>query len=171
VSLPGESASALATRLALAKAGAVADRCPQDLVIGSDQVAACGGEMLGKPGNHARALEQLRSCSGRSVHFYTAVALVCRESGLQETWVEPVRVAFRDLTRLQIEDYLRREQPYDCAGSFKCEGLGITLFEAIESLDSTALEGLPLIALCTLLARAGVPVLGAAPGSALDETL
>ena len=158
--LAGESGSALASRLARAKAQEVAARFPQALVIGSDQVAACGARLLGKPLDHARATEQLRSCSGKTVTFHTALTLACQSRALQLEHVEMVQVLFRELSEAQIERYLRREEPYDCAGSFKCEGLGIALFKRIDSHDPTALEGLPLIALSGLLGEAGVPVLG-----------
>lgn len=157
--LPGEAAAAVAGRLALAKARSVATRHPASLVIGSDQVAALGTVLLGKPLDHARAAAQLAACAGKTVHFYTGLALCCIERGIEETHVEPFSVHFRPLTAGMIDNYLRREQAYDCAGSFKCEGLGIALFESLSGRDPTSLEGLPLIALTTLLARAGHPVL------------
>ena len=156
---PEEPARALAARLALDKARAVAETTPGALIIGSDQVAAHGEEILGKPGGHASAFAQLRDCSGAEVVFYTAVALVGQNAGLLKQHVEPVTVRFRALTDAAIDSYLRREQPYDCAGSFKCEGLGIALFERIDSADPTALEGLPLIALSGMLREAGCEVL------------
>jgi septum formation protein len=156
----GESGAALASRLALAKAQEVAARFPRALVVGSDQVAACGDRLLGKPMDHARATGQLQSCSGETVTFYTALALACQSRALLAEHVDVVRVRFRSLSDAQIERYLLREKPYDCAGSFKCEGLGIALFERIDSHDPTALEGLPLIALTGLLREAGVDVLG-----------
>lgn len=151
-----ETPEALATRLALAKARAVAADHPAALVIGSDQVAAVGGRLLGKPGGFDVARTQLRACSGRSVHFYTGLALVCAGRDLQLQHVEPFCVHFRTLRDAEIDNYLAREEPYDCAGSFKVEGLGISLFRSLEGADPTALEGLPLIALCRLLRAAGL---------------
>ena len=155
---PGEAPADLARRLALAKAHAVAAQHPHAVVIGSDQVADLGGEPLGKPGDHARATEQLRRMRGRSVVFQTAVAVVCHASGFEQLDLVPVRVAFRDLGDAEIEHYLRAEQPYDCAGSARSEGLGIALLDAIESDDPTALVGLPLIRTCRLLRAAGLQV-------------
>jgi len=155
---PGERPADLALRLALAKARAVAARRPECIVIGSDQVADLDGEPLGKPGDHARATAQLRRMRGHSVVFQTAVAVVCTEAGFEQQDLAPVRVAFRDLTDIEIEDYLRAEQPYDCAGSAKSEGLGIALLDAIDSDDPTALVGLPLIRTCRMLRAAGLRV-------------
>jgi len=155
-----EAPEALATRLALAKARAVAASHPDALVIGSDQVAAVGSRLLGKPGGFEAARKQLRACSGRSVHFHTGLALVCAGRELQLQHVEPFCVHFRTLRDTEIDNYLTREQPFDCAGSFKAEGLGISLFRALEGADPTALEGLPLIALCRLLRAAGLDPLG-----------
>jgi septum formation protein len=157
--LPGETPAATAERLALAKARAVATRYSGAVVIGSDQVADLDGEPLGKPGTHENAVAQLRRMSGRTVVFQTAVAVVCLESGYQAQDLAAVRVCFRTLDDAQIEAYLRAEQPYDCAGSAKSEGLGIALLEAIESDDPTALVGLPLIRTCRMLRAAGVQVL------------
>jgi septum formation protein len=157
--MPGEPPSATALRLAEAKARAVAARYPRALVIGSDQVASCEGAILDKPGDHANARRQLMAMSGRSAHFDTAVALCDAASGAMRSVLVPCRVQFRRLAAAQIEDYLRREQPYDCAGSAKSEGLGIALLERIECDDPTALVGLPLIALSGLLQQAGMPVL------------
>lgn len=156
----GESPEALARRLALAKAQAVAARFPQALVIGSDQVADLAGQPIGKPGTHERAVEQLRAMRGRTVVFQTAVAVVCAATGFVGEDLAAVRVRFRDLSDGDIERYLRAEQPYDCAGSAKAEGLGIALLEAIDSDDPTALIGLPLIRTATLLRRGGLDVLG-----------
>ena len=153
--LPGEAPHALALRLALAKAHAVAALHPQAIVIGSDQVADLAGEPLGKPGNHERATAQLRRMSGRTVIFQTAVAVVCSDSGFSEVDIAPVEVRFRPLDDATIERYLRAEQPYDCAGSAKSEGLGIALLDAIVSDDPTALIGLPLIKTSQLLRQAG----------------
>lgn len=153
---PGEAPAALALRLALAKAAAVASRHPHAVVIGSDQVADLGGEPLGKPGDHARATAQLRRMRGRTVIFHTALAVVRRDTGFEQTEIAPVRVRFRELTDAEIEAYLRAEQPYDCAGSAKSEGLGIALLDAIDSDDPTALVGLPLIRTCRMLRAAGL---------------
>lgn len=157
---PGESPGETALRLAMAKARAVAQAHPQALVIGSDQVAAIGREVMGKPGGHAAAAAQLRASSGREVCFHTAVALVRGANNSEWFHVEPFSVIFRSLSDSAIENYLRREQPYDCAGSFRWEGLGIALFRRMEGRDPTSLEGLPLIALTDLLRAAGVDVLG-----------
>lgn len=154
----GEAPAKLALRLAAAKAMAVAQQHPQAVVIGSDQVADLEGEPLGKPGNHANAVAQLQKMSGRTVVFQTAVSVVCQESGFARHDLAPVRVRFRALDRAEIEAYLQAEQPYDCAGSAKSEGLGIALLEAIESDDPTALVGLPLIRTCRMLRAAGVRV-------------
>lgn len=158
---PGERPPELARRLALAKARAVAQRHPSALVIGSDQVADLGGEALGKPGTHERAVEQLRRMRGRTVIFQTAVAVVCVETGFEQLEMAPVRVRFRELGDAEIETYLRAETPYDCAGSAKSEGLGIALLESIESDDPTALVGLPLIRTTRMLRAAGLPLLQA----------
>ncbi|MBN8747486.1 Maf-like protein YceF [Xylophilus ampelinus] len=156
---PGEAPADLAVRLALAKAQAVAARFPDAVVIGSDQVADLQGEPLGKPGDHARATEQLRRMRGQTLIFQTAVAVVCRATGFAQQDIAPVRVVFRDLSDAAIERYLQAEQPYDCAGSAKSEGLGIALLEAIDSDDPTALVGLPLIRTCRMLRAAGVDLL------------
>jgi septum formation protein len=155
---PGESPVDLASRLALAKARAVAQRYPDAVVIGSDQVADLDGEPLGKPGDHERATAQLRRMRGRTVIFQTAVAVVCQASDFVQQDLAPVRVDFRALSDDEIEHYLRAEQPYDCAGSAKSEGLGIALLEAIHSDDPTALVGLPLIRTCRMLRAAGLQV-------------
>jgi septum formation protein len=157
--LPGESPAALARRLALAKARAVAARFPQAVVIGSDQVADLGGQALGKPGTHERAVAQLQAMRGCTVLFHTALAVVCQSSGFEAIDVALVHVKFRALTDAEIEAYLRAEQPYDCAGSAKSEGLGIALLDAIDSDDPTALVGLPLIRTCRMLRAAGVELL------------
>lgn len=155
---PAETPHSLALRLAKAKAHAVAQIHPQALVLGSDQVADLNGTPLGKPGSHERAVAQLLQMSGHRVIFHTAVALVCLATGLEETDVVQVGVQFRVLSEAEIERYLRAEQPYDCAGSAKSEGMGISLLEAIHSDDPTALIGLPLIRTCALLRSAGVVV-------------
>lgn len=152
----GEAPRDLALRLALAKARAVAAQHPQAVVIGSDQVADLAGEPLGKPSDHERATVQLRRMRGQTVIFQTAVAVVCQASGFEQAELAEVRVRFRDLGDAEIERYLRAEEPYDCAGSAKSEGLGIALLDAIESDDPTALIGLPLIRTCRLLRAAGL---------------
>jgi septum formation protein len=157
--LPGEAPAALARRLALAKAQAVARLHPQAVVIGSDQVADLDGHSLGKPGTHDKAVAQLRLMRGHSVVFQTAVAVVCQAQGYADERLAEVRVRFRDLSDAAIENYLRAEQPYDCAGSAKSEGLGIALLQAIDSDDPTALIGLPLIRTCELLRAAGIDLL------------
>ena len=154
--LPNETPRALALRLALAKARAVAVLHPDAIVIGSDQVADLGGQSLGKPGNHERATAQLRRMSGQTVVFQTAVAVVCQAAGFEQVDLAPVQVRFRSLDDAEIERYLRAEQPYDCAGSAKSEGLGISLLDAIDSDDPTALIGLPLIRTCRMLRAAGL---------------
>ncbi len=154
--LPGESPAALALRLALAKACAVALSHPEAVVIGSDQVADLDGVPIGKPGTHERATAQLRQLSGRRAVFQTAVAVVRADIGYEQALLAPVTVQFRVLSDAEIEHYLRLEQPYDCAGSAKCETLGIALLESIDSDDPTALVGLPLIRTCALLRAAGL---------------
>ena len=154
--LPDEAPAALALRLALAKAQAVAALHPRSVVIGSDQVADLDGQPVGKPGTHERAVAQLRQLSGRQAVFQTAVAVVRADTGFAEVLLAPVTVHFRTLADAEIERYLRLEQPYDCAGSAKSETLGIALLESIDSDDPTALVGLPLIRTCQLLRRAGL---------------
>ena len=152
----GESPRDLAVRLALAKARDVARRHPQAIVIGSDQVADLAGQPLGKPGNHERAVAQLRAMRGQTVIFQTAVSVVCQATGFKQSDLAAVEVRFRALEDDEIERYLRAEQPYDCAGSAKSEGLGIALLDAILSDDPTALIGLPLIRTARLLRAAGL---------------
>ena len=159
--LPGEAPAVLAQRLAMAKAQAVAALRPEAIVIGSDQVADLDGQPIGKPGTHARAVMQLRSLRGQRVTFQTAVAVVRPDRGYAQGLLAPVEVRFRNLSDAQIEHYLRTEQPYDCAGSAKCETLGIALLDAIHSDDPTALIGLPLIRTCQLLRDAGLDPLQA----------
>ena len=154
--LPNEAPAELAMRLALAKARAVAQRFPQAVVIGSDQVADLAGQPIGKPGHHARAVAQLQSMCGQRVVFHTAVAVVRLDSGYERAELAQVKVRFRNLTDAEIECYLSIDQPYDCAGSAKCETLGIALLDAIDSDDPTALIGLPLIRTCALLRGAGL---------------
>ena len=155
----GETPRDLALRLALEKARAVAARHPDAVVIGSDQVADLDGQALGKPGDHERATAQLRLMRGRTVVFQTAVAVVRQSTGFERVDIAPVRVRFRDVSDDEIETYLRAEQPYDCAGSAKSEGLGIALLEAIDNDDPTALVGLPLIRTVGMIRAAGVKVL------------
>ena len=159
--LPAEAAADTAARLALLKACALAARFPHALIVGADQVASCDGAILGKPGTHANAVRQLTAMSGRTVRFDTALAVLDARSGAANSRGVPCLVHFRRLSTAQIEDYLQREQPYDCAGSAKAEGLGIALIARIDGEDPTALIGLPLIALTELLALAGMPVLRA----------
>ncbi len=156
---PGEQPAALARRLALAKAREVARRHPSAVVIGSDQVADLHGEPLGKPGTHERAVAQLQRMRGETVVFQTALAVVCLESGFEQVDLAPVSVVFRPLSDAEIEHYLHAEQPYDCAGSAKSEGLGIALLERIDNDDPTALVGLPLIRTCRMIRAAGVHLL------------
>jgi septum formation protein len=151
-----ESPKDLALRLALAKARAVALKNPEAVVIGSDQVADLEGMPLGKPGNHTNAILQLQRMRGKTVIFQTALSVVCIASGYERTDLAAVKVKFRDLSDAEIESYLRAEEPYDCAGSAKSEGLGIALLESIENDDPTALIGLPLIRTCQMLREAGV---------------
>jgi septum formation protein len=143
----GESAADLVVRLAEAKARSVAGQHPGALVIGSDQVAALADRVLVKPGSHERAVEQLRACSGRTVVFHTGLCLVDAESGAARIECIDCAVRFRALDEVEIERYLRRDQPYDCAGSIRSEGYAVTLFESMEAPDPTALVGLPLILL------------------------
>ena len=163
--LPGEAPAALAERLALAKARALAIRFPDAIIIGADQVADVDGTAIGKPGDHARAFEQLRAMSGRTIVFQTALAVVRESTGFAQVQRAPVSVRFRTLTDAEIEFYLRTEQPYDCAGSAKCETLGIALLDAIDSDDPTALIGLPLIRTAALLRAAGLDPLRAPSSS------
>jgi septum formation protein len=159
---PGETPQQLACRLAMEKARAVAARHPQAVVIGSDQVADLDGQALGKPLVHDIAVQQLQRMQGQQVVFQTAVAVVCNARKFAQMDLAQVRVRFRALGADEIEAYLRAEQPYDCAGSAKSEGLGITLLDAIDNDDPTALIGLPLIRTCQMLRAAGVQMLPAA---------
>ena len=156
---PAEHAADTALRLAEQKARALAGRFPDALIIGSDQVAILNGEAISKPGNHANAVQQLTAASGRSVFFHTALCLLNSGNAEVQTKIASNEVKFRRLTAEQIERYLRAEKPYDCAGSAKCEGLGIALIESIRGDDPNALIGLPLIELTSMLMRAGVSVL------------
>lgn len=158
--LPGESPPQTALRLAAAKAAAIAAQTGPALIIGSDQVATMDGQQIGKPGDHAKALTQLQMMRGREVIFHTALCLLdSRDNTIQ---IENIQTAvqFRDLPDAELDAYLRIEQPYDCAGSAKNEGLGIALIASLRSDDPTALTGLPLIALTTMLRRAGVTFFG-----------
>ncbi len=157
--LPGEAPGAMVQRLARAKAGALARRHIDALIIGSDQCAALGDTVLGKPGGFEAARDQLRQASGRCVVFHTGLCLLDAASGQDQTEEVLCKVHFRDLDDARIGAYLRRERPYQCAGSFRSEGLGIALLRRLEGDDPTALVGLPLIALVSMLSRAGVEVL------------
>lgn len=153
-----EPVTELVRRLSRAKAEAVADQHPGALIIGSDQAAVRDGEILGKPGDHATAVVQLKAASGKYMKFHTGLCLLDTRDGNCREYVDQTRVAFRKLTDEEIERYLQAEKPYDCAGSFKSEGLGITLFEGVESNDPSALMGLPLITLARFLRAAGIPL-------------
>ncbi|WP_326940345.1 Maf family nucleotide pyrophosphatase [Actimicrobium sp. GrIS 1.19] len=165
--LPAEAPQDTALRLAQSKAEAVSDRLPECIIIGSDQVALLDGEQLGKPGSHANALAQLLKMQGREVHFHTALCLLDGRASNKSTRIQlaniETAVKFRRLPENQLDAYLRIEQPYDCAGSAKNEGLGIALIESIVSNDPTALTGLPLIALTTMLRNAGFSFFSATP--------
>jgi len=154
--LAGESPRELVVRLAKAKARALADDFPDALIIGSDQVALIDETLLTKPHTHVNAFAQLRRCSGREVEFSTGLCLLNAATGIDESLVEPFRVKFRELSDEQIDGYLKKEEPFDCAGSFKSEGLGIALFESLDGRDPNSLVGLPLIALVGLLDKMGV---------------
>lgn len=153
-----EAPDQLVKRLAFEKAQAVAQDFPGALVIGSDQVACIEDHILGKPGNRANAIAQLQKASGKTVVFYTGLCLFNAATGEAQTLVEPFKVHFRKLAAAQIERYVDREQPFNCAGSFKSEGLGISLFERLEGDDPSALIGLPLIRLITMLDTVGVKI-------------
>jgi 7-methyl-GTP pyrophosphatase len=151
-----ETPQALVERLSLAKARALSKTYNNHLIIGSDQVASLNNSIITKPGSHERAKGQLTACQGHTVCFYTGLCLLNSHTGNHQISTVTTEVTFRSLTDQQIENYLNREQPYDCAGSFKCEGLGITLFERINSSDPNALIGLPIIALTSMLTKEGV---------------
>ncbi len=155
---PDESATALVERLAIAKASAVAPRHPDSLIVGSDQLAVLDDQVLGKPHTHENAVRQLTDCSGRAITFYTGICLYNSTTNRYQSSVELFRVHFRKLSKRQIESYLQAEQPYNCAGSFKSEGLGISLFERLEGDDPNTLIGLPLIRLISMLDREGIQV-------------
>lgn len=153
--LEGESAIDLTQRLAISKAQALAEKYPRHLIIGSDQALLLDGQPVSKPGHHAGACEQLRQSSGKTLHFSTSLCLLNSHTGEHQSTVEPFEVVFRELSEDSIERYLRKEQPYDCAGSFKAEGLGISLFQALRGDDPNSLIGLPLIRLCDMLIKEG----------------
>ena len=155
---PDEAPETLATRLALEKAQAIAGIYPASLIIGSDQVASLKGTQLHKPGSHQQAVAQLESCSGQSVDFFTSICLLNSQTGKHQLTVEKYQVQFRQLSHEQIDRYICAEQPYDCAGSFKMEGLGISLFTKIEGDDPNTLIGLPLIRLVDMLDNEGVQI-------------
>lgn len=157
--LKNEHPRDMVARLALAKAQAIAKRQPQALIIASDQCATLDNKIIGKPGEHAAAVQQLQDASGRSVTFYTSLCLYNSQNDEYELCVEPFHVHFRELNDSQIENYLQREQPYNCAGSFKSEGLGISLFDRLEGDDPNTLIGLPLIKLIRMLGKQGIDVI------------
>lgn len=152
----GESPGALVKRLAIQKAAVVAENHPKSLVIGSDQLAVFRAQIIGKPGSHEKAVEQLTHFSGQTIDFLTAVSVQCVQSGYSEHHTDLTRVFFRHLKPDEIERYLQKEKPYDCAGAFKAESLGIVLFEKISSDDPTALTGLPMIHASNMLRQAGL---------------
>ena len=160
---PEEGPEQLVERLSISKANKVASKLNQHLIIASDQVACLDGKILSKPGNHQTALSQLSDCSGRSVTFHTGLTVLNSATSNAQTHVELFTVHFRNLDQQRINDYLQREQPYDCAGSFKVEGLGIALFKRLEGDDPNSLIGLPLIKLISLLEKEGVDVLAKPP--------
>jgi septum formation protein len=153
---PGENPLELVARLAMGKARSVSHANPRAVVIGSDQVAVINGRIIGKPGNYQRAREQLLSFSGQVVEFLTAVSVQCLDSGFNAIHIDTTRVGFRELHDDEVERYLTAEAPFDCAGAFKAESLGIVLFEYIRSDDPTALIGLPLIRTAAMLRQAGL---------------
>lgn len=155
---PGEAALELVQRLAKEKAQALASEFPDHLIIGSDQVAVLGGQILGKPHTFERALAQLSAASGSSVTFLTGLALLNSSTGQYQLDCVPFTVHMRELNQASITRYLHAEQPYDCAGSFKAEGLGVSLFQATEGCDATSLIGLPLIRLVDMLIKEGVQI-------------
>jgi len=157
--LSGEPPEAMVRRLSEAKARAVAAQHPNALIIGSDQMAVCGEEVLGKPGSHENATAQLARLSGKRVTFLTGLCLHNSATGHMQLEVAPFHVVFRTLDASMIENYLKREHPYNCAGSFKSEGLGTALFERLEGDDPTALIGLPLIRLTRMLEKEGIRVI------------
>lgn len=157
--LPNEGAADTATRLARRKAQSLADRFPDALIIGSDQVALLNGEQLGKPGSFERAFAQLVAMRGQTIIFHTALALHNAATGSTQETIVPWRITMRDYSDTEITRYLQREQPYDCAGSAKTEGLGAAMIERMEGSDPAAIIGLPLIELCRMLRAEGFPLL------------
>lgn len=158
-SLPNETPEALVQRLALSKAEIVSQQFFDALVIGSDQVAIFENQVIGKPGNFDNAFQQLKQFSGKQVKFLTSVALVCHSSQFKESATSEVTVKFKSLKDNQIKNYLLHDKPYDCAGSFKVESMGVSLFDSVNSDDPTSLEGLPLIIVCKLLDLAGIEII------------
>lgn len=158
--LDGEPARDMVLRLSLEKARKVAEQYSDALIIGSDQCAVLHGQVIGKPGSHENAVKQLQNASGRTVNFLTGLCLFDSRDGSYQLDVVPFAVDFRELSDTEIERYLRKDQPYNCAGSFRSESLGITLFKRMQGDDPTALMGLPLIRLSQMLATAGVDLLG-----------
>ena len=154
----GESPEATALRLSALKAFSCAKARPDTVVIGSDQIPALGDRSLSKPGSHDRAMEQLQACAGRQVIFFTAVSVTGPGPEPMESFVDKTVIQFRPISDEQIQRYLEKERPYDCAGSFKAEALGIVLFESIDTKDPTAIQGLPLIWLSDCLSRRGIPL-------------
>ncbi|MEC8428836.1 MAG: Maf family nucleotide pyrophosphatase, partial [Pseudomonadota bacterium] len=154
--LPEEAPEALAARLSENKAKAIQAEFPNDLIIGSDQVACVDGQILGKPGNLEAAIDQLTAARGKAAKFHTGLALLNSRTGKVQTCVNTTTVIYRDLTDEEIRRYLEKEQPFDCAGSFKSEGLGITILQSINGSDPNALVGLPIIELLTMLRNEGV---------------
>jgi len=161
----GEPPGDLSLRLARIKASEVARLQTRATVIGSDQVAALGSRILGKPGNEATAMQQLSACSGQRVQFFTSVCVLNQQKQFDEVHTDITTVSFRDLSTAEIEAYVQADKPLDCAGSFRAEGLGVALFEAIENRDPTAIIGLPLIWLSSCLQRAGIPILTRSPSA------
>ncbi|MCW8934202.1 MAG: Maf family nucleotide pyrophosphatase [Gammaproteobacteria bacterium] len=157
--LPDESIETMVKRLSEAKARALIENHPESLIIGSDQSAVLNDKVLHKPGTYEVAFEQLKAASGQSITFYTGLCLLNSSTGKAETICEPYIVKFRDLSESEIENYLKKEQPYNCAGSFKSEALGISLFESMRGTDPNTLIGLPLIQLCRMLKENGLPVI------------
>ena len=157
--MKGEHPKDMVARLAKQKADAIAERHPQSVIIASDQCATLDGKIIGKPGDHATAIEQLTAASGRTVTFYTSLCVFNAGTNQYQETVEPFYVYFRELTESQIDNYLKKEEPYNCAGSFKSEGLGISLFDRLEGNDPNTLIGLPLIQLIKMLENVNIQVI------------
>ena len=157
--MKGEHPKDMVARLAKQKADAIAERHPQSVIIASDQCATLDGKIIGKPGDHATAIEQLTAASGRTVTFYTSLCVFNAGTNQYQETVEPFYVYFRELTESQIDNYLKKEEPYNCAGSFKSEGLGISLFDRLEGNDPNTLIGLPLIQLIKMLEKVNIQVI------------